>query len=84
MKWKQFPGCLGALDGTYINVRVPTIYKAKYRSRKGEIATNVLGVYAPNMQFIYVLPGWEGSSADDRILQDAIRRPNGIKVSRGK
>ncbi|XP_028053958.1 putative nuclease HARBI1 [Camellia sinensis] len=32
--------CLGALDGTYVRVRVPAIDKPRYRTRKGEIATN--------------------------------------------
>ncbi|KAG6486771.1 hypothetical protein ZIOFF_055351 [Zingiber officinale] len=40
--------------------------------RKGEIATNVLDVCTPNMQFSYVLPGWEESAADGRVLRDAI------------
>ncbi|KAL0308813.1 UNVERIFIED_CONTAM: hypothetical protein Sradi_5823600 [Sesamum radiatum] len=35
------------------------------------------------MQFIYVLPGWEGSAADSRVLRDAIGRRNGFVVPRG-
>ncbi|KAK3139684.1 hypothetical protein QOZ80_5AG0387870 [Eleusine coracana subsp. coracana] len=42
--------------------------------------TNVLGVCAPDMQFIYVLPGWEGSAHDGRVLRDAVSRPNGLRV----
>lgn len=57
--------------------------KSKYRTRKGEIATNVLGVCSQDMQFIYVLPGWEGSAADGRVLRDAIRRTNGLRVPNG-
>ncbi|XP_038698185.1 uncharacterized protein At2g29880-like isoform X2 [Tripterygium wilfordii] len=79
-KWKWFQNCLGALDETYIKVRVPVEDKARYRNRKGEIATNVLGVCGPDMNFIYVLPGWEGSAADGRVLRDAVSRPNGLKV----
>ncbi|XP_021753802.1 protein ALP1-like [Chenopodium quinoa] len=75
--------CLGALDGTYINVNVPSQERPKYRTRKGTIAMNVLGVCAPNMQFIYVLPGWEGSAHDMRVLQNALSRPNGFRVPRG-
>ena len=58
--------------------------RPKYRSRKNEIATNVLGVCSPDMQFIYVLLGCEGSTTDSRILRDAISRPNGLKVPQGK
>ena len=35
------------------------------------------------MQFIYVLPRWEGSAADGRVLRDAIRRTNGLRVPNG-
>ncbi|PWA61551.1 protein ALP1 [Artemisia annua] len=70
--WKSFKGCLGALDGTLIRVTPPSDQKPRYRTRKSSIATNMLGVSCPNMQFIYVLPGWEGSAHDDRVLRDAI------------
>ncbi|KAH6805029.1 hypothetical protein C2S51_029860 [Perilla frutescens var. frutescens] len=73
----------GALDGTFIQVTPPKEEKQRYRTRKGGIATNVLRVCCPNMQFIYVLPGWEGSAHDGRVLRDAINRPNGLKVPQG-
>ncbi|KAG6503108.1 hypothetical protein ZIOFF_035398 [Zingiber officinale] len=75
-------GCLGALDGTFIPV-TPKEEKQRYRTKKGGIATNVLGVCSPNMQFIYVLLGWEGSAHDGRVLRDAISRPTGLKVPQG-
>ncbi|XP_057796913.1 uncharacterized protein LOC131012948 [Salvia miltiorrhiza] len=82
-RWKWFKGCLGALDGTYINVLVPNIDKSRYRTRKGQISTNMLGVCDQNMKFVYALPGWEGSAADSRILRDALNRPHGLRVPRG-
>nr|XP_009801918.1 PREDICTED: uncharacterized protein LOC104247567 isoform X1 [Nicotiana sylvestris]XP_009801919.1 PREDICTED: uncharacterized protein LOC104247567 isoform X1 [Nicotiana sylvestris] len=82
-RWKWFKGCLGALDGIYIQIRVPSQYKPRYRTRKGEIATNVLGVCDRNLNFTYVLPGWEGSAADDRVLRDAVARRNGLKIHEG-
>jgi hypothetical protein len=36
------------------------------------------------MQFIYVLPGWEGSAHDGRVLRDAISRPDGLRVPQGE
>ena len=39
-----------------------------------------------NMKFVYVLPGWEGSSSDSRVLRDAMTRrdpfviPHGIQL----
>ncbi|KAL2224335.1 UNVERIFIED_CONTAM: hypothetical protein Sindi_3031000, partial [Sesamum indicum] len=82
-RWKWFKGCLGALDGTFINVHVPEEEKGRCRSRKGHVAVNVLGVCNPNMQFIYMLFGWEGSAADSRILRDAVHRPGGLRIPSG-
>ncbi|GAB4826360.1 hypothetical protein Ancab_040358 [Ancistrocladus abbreviatus] len=82
-RWKWFKKCLGALDGTHIKIRVPIVDKPRYRTRKGDIATNVLAACTPNMQFVYVLPGWEGSAADGRVLRDAITRAHGLKVPQG-
>ncbi|XP_039119119.1 uncharacterized protein LOC120255339, partial [Dioscorea cayenensis subsp. rotundata] len=76
-RWKWFKGCLGVLDGTHIIVNVPAIDKPRYRNRKGDISTNVLGAYSRDMKFIYVLPGWERSASDSRVLRDAISRRNG-------
>ncbi|GAV70200.1 LOW QUALITY PROTEIN: DDE_4 domain-containing protein, partial [Cephalotus follicularis] len=81
-RWKLFKNCLGALDGTYIHVNALND-KVRYRSRKGDITTNVLGVCSQDMQFIYILPRWEGSAADGRVLLDAISRRNGLRVPQG-
>uniref|UniRef100_A0A9I9EFE7 Retrotransposon protein n=1 Tax=Cucumis melo TaxID=3656 RepID=A0A9I9EFE7_CUCME len=64
----------GALDGTYIKVNVLASDRARYRTRKGEVATNVLSVCDTKGDFVYVLVGWEGSAADSRILRDALSR----------
>ena len=74
---------MGALDGTMISVTVPSEERAKYQTRKDILSMNVLGVCSPHMEFIYVLPGWEGSAHDVRVLRDAISRPNGLKVPKG-
>ncbi|XP_073015840.1 uncharacterized protein [Primulina eburnea] len=81
--WKFFKSCLGALDGTYVNVQVPNKDKPRYRTRKGTTAVNVLAVCDRNMNFIYALTGWEGSAADARVLRDAIHRKDVLKVPRG-
>ncbi|CAI8596855.1 unnamed protein product [Vicia faba] len=73
----------GALDGNYIKVNVPEADKCRFRTRKGGIATNVLGVCSPDLQFIHVLPGWEGSTADSRVLRDVISPPNGLRFPQG-
>uniref|UniRef100_A0A9I9EH23 Retrotransposon protein n=1 Tax=Cucumis melo TaxID=3656 RepID=A0A9I9EH23_CUCME len=63
---------LGVLDGTYIMVNVRAGDRPTFRTRKGEIATNVLGVCDTKGDFVYVLAGWEGSTVDSRILRDAL------------
>jgi hypothetical protein len=63
---------------------VPLEDKPRYRNQKGEITTNVLTVCSQDMQFIYVLPGWEGSVADGKVLRNAISRRNGLRVPHGK
>ncbi|XP_042026162.1 uncharacterized protein LOC121773378 [Salvia splendens] len=68
-RWKWFRGCLGALDGSYINVMVPNEDKPRYRTQKGQIATNTLAVCDRKLMFAYILPGWEGSAADSRVLR---------------
>ncbi|KAF7826467.1 protein ALP1-like [Senna tora] len=81
-RWKWFKGCLGAIDGTHISIRVPLEDQGRCRNRKGEITTNVLGVCSRDGQFVYVLSGWEGSVADGRVLKDAIEWDDGLKVPR--
>ncbi|KAL5538384.1 hypothetical protein UlMin_046122 [Ulmus minor] len=77
------PNCLGALDETYIQVRVLENEKPRYRTRKSDITTNLLGVCSRDLKFIFVFPGWEGSASDSRVFCDAISNPNGLKVPRG-
>ncbi|KAL8492690.1 hypothetical protein ACS0TY_024038 [Phlomoides rotata] len=77
-------GCLGALDGTLIDVMVPEIDKARYRTRKGTVPVNVLAGCDRRMHFIYMLTGWDGSAADARVLRDALTRDDGFKVPQGK
>ncbi|XP_021839034.1 uncharacterized protein [Spinacia oleracea] len=82
-KWKWFEGVVGALDGTHIKMTVSVEdRRPRYRDRKGDLSTNVLATCDPNIRFTYVLPGWEGSTSDPRVLRDALRRPNGLKVPR--
>ncbi|KAL8547123.1 hypothetical protein ACS0TY_006734 [Phlomoides rotata] len=82
-RWRHFKGCLGALDGTYINVTVPVQDRARYHNRKGDISVNVLAVCDINMNYVYVLTGWEGSAADSRVLRNAITRSNGFRIPQG-
>lgn len=62
---------------------VPNTDKPRYRTRMGQISTNTLVVYDRYMGFVYVLPGREGSTADSRVLRDAVNRVHGLRVRKG-
>ncbi|XP_072064431.1 uncharacterized protein [Arachis hypogaea] len=79
--WRRFKvELIRSLDGTYIEVTVPKSEKARYRTRKCKICTNVLGVCNREMGFVYVLSGWKGSASNPRVLRDAITRRNSLKI----
>jgi hypothetical protein len=67
-----FTDCLGALDGTHIDVHLHPRDQVRYRNRKGHLTQNVLAVCNFEMQFNYVLAGWEGSAHDNTVLRDAV------------
>ncbi|ETV72234.1 hypothetical protein H257_12702 [Aphanomyces astaci] len=67
-----FGNCIGALDGTHIHATPPRDARLPFRNRKGFMSQNVLAVCTFDLQFSYVLAGWEGSASDARILQDAL------------
>ncbi|KAL8481920.1 hypothetical protein ACS0TY_027620 [Phlomoides rotata] len=81
-RWGKFKGCLGALDGTHIDVHVPSLDKGRYRNCKGQVSINMMVVCDMNMSFVYVLTGWEGSTTDSYVLQDALNREHDLKVPR--
>jgi len=68
----RFKDCLGAADGTHIHAHIPDGNQVRYRNRKGDISQNVLGMCTFDELFCYVLPGWEGSAHDSRVLQAAL------------
>lgn len=78
-----FDNCLGALDGTHIDAHVPTEDQRAFRNRKGRLSQNVLGVCSFDMEFLYVLAGWEGCAHDKQVLQHAVDQ-KGFVVPPGK
>ncbi|KAL9808897.1 putative harbinger transposase-derived nuclease domain-containing protein [Arabidopsis thaliana] len=83
--YPYFKDCIGAIDGTHIFAMVPTCDAASFRNRKGFISQNVLAACNFDLQFIYVLSGWEGSAHDSKVLNDALtRNTNRLQVPEGK
>ncbi|XP_057792247.1 uncharacterized protein LOC131009032 [Salvia miltiorrhiza] len=79
-----FKDCIGAIDGTHIPAMVTGRDVSSYRNRHGVQSQNVLAACNFDLQFIYVLSGWEGSAHDSKLLSDTLSRPNGLHVPQGK
>jgi hypothetical protein len=77
-----FKDCIGAIDGTHIMAVVAPAEERAYRNRKGFLSQNVLACCKFNLQFCFVLAGWEGSAHDGRVLADAIEK--GFATPTGK
>jgi hypothetical protein len=70
----HFNDCIGAIDGTHVEVVVPNDKKVQYLCRKGHTTQNVLAVVDFDMRFTFVLAGWPGSVHDMRVFNDAINK----------
>ncbi|KAL6214003.1 hypothetical protein ACLB2K_013441 [Fragaria x ananassa] len=57
---------------------------SSYRNHHGIQSQNVLAACNFDLEFIYVLSGWEGSAHDSKLLNDALSRRNGLEVPQGK
>ena len=56
----------------------------RYRGRKGYTTQNVLATCSFDLKFTYVLPGWEGTALDSRIIKSALTRNDNLKIPQGK
>jgi hypothetical protein len=55
-----------------------------FHGRKSYASQNVMTVVDFDLQFTYVLAGWEGPAHDALVLRDALERENGLHVPQGK
>jgi hypothetical protein len=67
--YPYFRDCIGTIDGTHILAYTAELDRAAYRNRKGQISQNVLAASSMDLRFLYVLPGWEGSTLDSRVYE---------------
>ncbi|KAF2291970.1 hypothetical protein GH714_042312 [Hevea brasiliensis] len=56
----------------------------KISRRKEWPMQNVLAACSFDMKFTYVLPGWEGTASDSRILKNALDREDKLLIPQGK
>ncbi|XP_043725744.1 protein ALP1-like [Telopea speciosissima] len=74
-KYPFFKDCIGAIDGTHIDARVPLHKQIPYRGRKGQTTQNVMCACSHDKKFTFVNSGWEGSANDCRVFATALADP---------
>ncbi|KAH6802699.1 nuclease HARBI1-like protein [Perilla frutescens var. frutescens] len=79
-----FKDCIGAINGTHIPAMVRGREVSSFCNCHGMQSQNVLAACNFDLQFIYVLSGWEGSAHDSKLFLDALSRRNGLQVPQGK
>ncbi|KAI0508027.1 hypothetical protein KFK09_014161 [Dendrobium nobile] len=67
--------CIGAIDGTHVNARIPVEEQVAYIGLHHSPTQNVMAACDFNMFFTFVSPGWEGSAHDARIFKHAMMDP---------
>ncbi|KAH3699211.1 hypothetical protein DPMN_074166 [Dreissena polymorpha] len=72
-----FPGIIGALDGSHIEIKKPTLHGNSYINRKGYASLQVQAVCTDDMLFIHIFTGYPGSCHDARILRNSDLWQNG-------
>ncbi|KAL5745568.1 hypothetical protein ACOSP7_026714 [Xanthoceras sorbifolium] len=78
--YPYFKDCVGAIDDTHIPTMVTGRDISRYRNRHGTILQNILAACNFDLEFIYMLSGWEESVHDSKVLSDVLLKRNGLKV----
>lgn len=74
---RQFPGVLGALDSTHIQIRPPSEHPQTYVNRKGYHSIILQCICREDMRYIHCFTGWPGSCHDSRVLRNSDLWQNG-------
>ncbi|XP_042476667.1 protein ALP1-like isoform X2 [Macadamia integrifolia] len=84
-KWMPyFKDCIGAIDGTHIPVSIAPTFESRFKGPNQWPSQNVLAACDFDLQFTFVLSGWEGSASDSRVLASAISMEHGIVCHAGR
>lgn len=70
--YPYFKDAVGAIDGTHIPAQVDAAHQVAFRDRNGNISQNCLAACSFDLQFQYVLAGWEGSAHYGLLLSNAL------------
>jgi hypothetical protein len=52
----------------------------RYRGRKEYPTQNILATCSFDLKFTYILPGWEGTASDSKILKNALSRTYPLNI----
>ena len=77
-----FQDAIGAIDGSHIPVALPSSCCEQFHNCKGFLSQNALFICNFDLQFTYILSGWEGSATDACVYDDAIS--NDLQIPHGK
>jgi len=67
-----FDNCIGAIDGTHIEVVVPKTELITHMNRKSKTSQNVLAICDFDLRFTFIVAGWPGSVHDMRVFKAAV------------
>ena len=78
-----FNGCVGAIDGTHIPATIKGMSPIPFINRKGFKSQICLTTCSFDLQFQFMLPGWEGSAHDGHIISKALEK-NKLQIPPGR
>jgi len=83
-RYPFFADSIRALNSTYLPVSITGGYirQASWRRRKGGLSQNVLVAVDFQINFLYILAGWEGSAYNSRVFN--LARAKGFKALPGR
>lgn len=73
-RFQPFSRARATVDGSLEDAFVLEEDMSQYQSRKGRISQNILAAATFDMLICYMMTGWEGSTADGRLWEEARQR----------